>query len=128
MGMPQRPHVVDFSLNSGLCLSLINDLLGDKLHGYSMACDSVDCHYSEMLELVEEMVRRRRVYELLTLPNVPSAISETTVYSPSLEGGNAPLTSAISAGGEDIRYASCVEREAKKKRKPDASGQQMDSV
>ena len=44
MRMSEGPHILDFSLDPGLCLGCVDDLFGDKLHGHLVSCDGVESH------------------------------------------------------------------------------------
>ena len=44
MRMSEGPHILDFSLDPGLCLGCVDDLFGDKLHGDLVSCDGVESH------------------------------------------------------------------------------------
>ena len=50
-----------------------------------------------MSERLDSATGTNNADALLTFPKVPSAISDITVYSPSREGGNVPVISAILA-------------------------------
>jgi hypothetical protein len=88
MRMPQSPHVLDLPLDSCLGLRHVNDSLGDVLHSDLLTGDGMHCLYEKCMSqpyTAIPSISRRDV--LLTLPNVPSAISPITVYSPSFEAG-----------------------------------------
>ena len=84
--VPESAHVLHLALHPGLSPMLGNGVLRDELHSDLLAGHGVYGHYIPPSQT--RKITRVHVCLLFTLPNVPSAISSTTVYSPSLYAGN----------------------------------------
>lgn len=91
--MPESTHIFYFALHSVLCSRSIYDLLRNKLHG-DFVTRKCMCRHCRVLIRTSPVYTNGARHVLLTFPNVPSAISDITVYSPSLEAGTGLMGSA----------------------------------
>ena len=90
VGVSQCAHVLDLALDSCLCPVLRDSVLRDVLHGHLLTGHGMHGNYPLPRKTEGDRWNARGWHadSLFTFPNVPSAISPITVYSPSLFAGN----------------------------------------
>jgi hypothetical protein len=87
VGMTKGAHILNFALDTTFSFVAMDGLLGYVFHGDGMASDGMDCLWGGDDKVERLDWRGEEEDGLLTLAKLPWAISPTTVYSPSFEGG-----------------------------------------